>query len=153
MPTVTGADVRAILQFLDRCPEGTPADPLPRPTLAALGELLHADGVEYWERGRKDRELRAYATTYPDDGVATIEAVAAYRHQNPLGWLLWVPADGPQRLSGLIGRRQLGRLGWYHEVLKPEHIQDTHDKAVEHRRVGGVRDPGSLRLRILPARD
>lgn len=125
MPMVSGADVRAILQFLDASPEGVATDPVPRSTLVALGELLHADGVEYWERGRDDRELVAYATTYPDDGVASLQAVAAYRHQNPMGWLRWLPADGPQRLSGLIGRRELQRLGWYQEVLKPDQIRDT----------------------------
>jgi DNA-binding CsgD family transcriptional regulator len=126
MVGVTGVDFRGILRFLDRAVAGRREDPLPSPTLSALGELIGADSVEYFEFRRSDRAALAYSTTWelaPDPEIE--EAILAFGHQNPIGWRRWAPADGPLRLSALIGRRELERLDFYDAVMRPDGLRDV----------------------------
>lgn len=126
MGTVSAADLRGILRFLNVAEVGTSADPLPRPTLLALGQLIPADFVEYFELRRRDRAELGYSTDRDLDAApGTDEAILVFGHQNPLRWRTWSPADGALRLSEVIGRRDLHRLDFYHTVLKPNRIRDT----------------------------
>ena len=56
--------------------------------------------------------------------AAADAALAAFGHQNPIGWRRWAPADGPKRLSELIGRHELGRLEFHDLYLRPNRIRD-----------------------------
>lgn len=95
MGTVTGADFRRILGFLHTAMPGTRADPLPRPTLAALTDVIPADFVAYFELRRADRFLIAQSSNLdfrPDPDIDS--AILAFGHQNPLRWRNFGPADG-----------------------------------------------------------
>jgi DNA-binding CsgD family transcriptional regulator len=126
MAAVGGTDFRGILRFLDGAVAGSADVPLPAPTLSALGDLIGADVVEYFEFRRADRAALAFSTTWevePDPAIE--EAILAFGHQNPISWRYWAPADGPLRLSALIGRRELERLDFYDTVLRPAGVRDT----------------------------
>lgn len=126
MGTVSVIDLRGILRFLVAADVGTSADPLPRNTLVALGQLIPADYVEYFELRRHDRaELGYSADRDLDAAPGTDEAILSFGHQNPLRWRKWSPADGPLRLSEMSGRRDLHRLDFYKAFLKPNRIRDT----------------------------
>ena len=126
MAAVAGSDFRGILRFLDGAVAGSPDARLPAPTLSALGELIGADVVEYFELRRADRAVLAFSTTWevePDPAID--EAILAFGHQNPISWRYWAPADGPLRLSALISRRELECLDFYEAVLRPAGVRDT----------------------------
>ncbi len=126
MGTVSAADLRGIMRLLDVAEAGTSADPLPRPTLLALGQLIPADFVEYFELRRQDRAELGYSTDRDLDAApGSDEAILVFGHQNPLRWRTWRPADGALRLSEITGRRDLHRLDFYHAYLKPNRIRDT----------------------------
>lgn len=126
MGRVSGSDLRAAFDFLGSAVVGTYDDPIPRPTLAALRDLLHADDAEYFELRRSDRAFLAVASS--DDIVSvpgTEEALAEFGSQNPLNWRRWHPAHGPMRLSETIRRRDLQRLDFYDAFMRPNRLRDT----------------------------
>jgi DNA-binding CsgD family transcriptional regulator len=125
MVGVGSADFRGILRFLDGAVAGSADAPLPVPTLSALGDLIGADDVEYFELRRADRAALAFTTTWEvEPNPAIEEAILAFGHQNPISWRYWAPADGPLRLSALIGRRELERLDFYDAVMRPAGVRD-----------------------------
>ena len=52
------------------------------------------------------------------------EAAARLAHQNPLSPFRWAPADGPLRMSEIISERELRRLDYYNDFLRPALIRD-----------------------------
>lgn len=126
MGRVTASDLRAIYGFLGGARSGTPSDPLPRGTLAALAQLLHADEAEYFELGRTDRAVLGLSTSADMwSAPGTDEALAAFGHENPLNWRRWRPADGALRLSSTMQPRELRRLGFFDAYLRPNGLTDT----------------------------
>ena len=117
--------MRRVARFLTATAPGSPADPLPVPTLAALRDLLNADDAEYFELRRADRGVIAHSETENPDPVAgSDEALTQFGEQNPLSWRHWGPADGAMRLSGRIGRHALERLDFYQAYLRPNGATD-----------------------------
>jgi DNA-binding CsgD family transcriptional regulator len=127
MGQFTAAEVSGIARFAASAPIGTPHDPLPRPTLVALRDLIGADDAEYFELRRADRAV--LASSRSDDEVepapGSEEAMHAFGWQNPLNWRRWSPADGAMRLSGRIGRRELARLEFYDGFMRPNELRDS----------------------------
>ena len=128
MPTVSIRDLGQISRFL----EAVRAAPLesngsiPPPVLRALGALIPADLVESFEIRRSDRAVIADSFAWdvlapPRDVDAALDRMG---EQNPLGAFKWGPADGPLRLSRVIGRRDLRRLDFYHGYLRPLRVRD-----------------------------
>ncbi len=118
-------DLRRIFRFLRSADGGTREDPLPRRTLLALGELLNADEVEFFELRRSDRAVLGLSTSVDMVSVpGSDEALEAFGHENPLRWRRWRPADGALRLSGAMPRRQLRRLGFFDAFMRPNHLND-----------------------------
>jgi DNA-binding CsgD family transcriptional regulator len=136
---IDASDMRRILHFLDFAATATGPEPLPLATLVALGELIPADEVSYFElawEGRqpgasveeRDRAVVSHSTTgEPPVPPGAEEALAMYSHQNPVGAFVsgFRPADGAVRQSRVISRRELLRLGYYHECMKPIGLRDT----------------------------
>ena len=114
------------VEFVGAASLGTSADPLPRTTLVAIRDLVGADEAVYFELRRDDRATIAYAQS--DDVVSaagTDEAMLVYSAQNPIGYLRWSPADGALRMSGRIRRRDLERLEFHGEFLRPNRLRDA----------------------------
>ena len=125
MGRVSESDLRGAFDFLGSAVVGTHDNPIPRPTLAALRDLLHADDAEYFELRRSDRALLAAASSNDIVSVpGTEEALAEFGWQNPLSWRRWHPAHGPMRLSGTIRRRDLQRLNFYDAFMRPNRLRD-----------------------------
>jgi DNA-binding CsgD family transcriptional regulator len=111
--------------FLAGFEPGTADDPVPRPSLVAVRDLIGADQAEYFEFRRSDRALVAHAQSHAwDEAPGTDEAILALGYQNPLRWQRWHPADGPLRLSTQISRRALQRLAFHDAVMRPNGLTD-----------------------------
>jgi DNA-binding CsgD family transcriptional regulator len=123
--SIRAADLGRVFRFLHDHGDASPPDALARPMLQELGALFTADTVEYFELRKSDRMGMAYTTNRDlGDPPELVEAWEAYRHQNPLGAFRWRPADGPRRLSSVIGPRQLRRLEYFDTYLRPSLIRD-----------------------------
>lgn len=119
------SDLRRILAFVANARVGTPADPFPSTTLAEVRDLLGAAEAEYFELRVRDRATLALSVSDEVTSVpGTEEAMARFAVQNPIRWILWSPADGPQRLSARIRPRELARLEWYGEFMRPNGLTD-----------------------------
>ncbi|MBA2632132.1 MAG: hypothetical protein H0U86_03905 [Chloroflexi bacterium] len=126
MARVREGDLRRIMAFVASAPFGTPDDPLPRPTLAALRDLVGAEDAEYFELRRADRAVLAAAQSHDfASAPGSEDALLVHGWQNPLTWRRWNPADGVLRLSERIGRRDLERMGFYQEFMRPNRLRDT----------------------------
>lgn len=126
MGRLSQSDLREIFGFLGSAAAGPARDPLPRPTLVALGALLHADETEFFELRRADRAVLALSTSSEmTSAPGSEEALARFGHENPLNWRRWRPADGALRLSAALPRGQLHRLGFYDAFLRPNRLRDT----------------------------
>ena len=126
MGRLTAAELSLITEFATSAPIGTPTDPLPRPTLIALRDLIGADEAEYFELRRADRAVLAFSgSDEVTPAPGSEEAMHAYGAQNPLNWRRWRPADGVLRLSDRIGRRELQRLEFYDAFMRPNGLRDT----------------------------
>src|SRR4051812_44037668 len=127
MGRLSAADLRGVLAFLSMAGVGSQLEPLPRPTLVALRDLLGADEAEYFELQRADR--MTLALTSSDEVVSapgTDEALLRYGQlQNPIAWRRWSPTDGALRLSETIRRREFGRLEFYGEFMAPNGLWDV----------------------------
>lgn len=112
--------------FLGSTTIGTPEDPVPRRNLVALRDLVGADEAEYFELRRSDRVVLGLSTSDDMESVpGSDEALAAFGHQNPLGWRQWRPADGALRMSALVRRRDFERLGFHDAYLRPNGLRDV----------------------------
>ena len=121
---VTASDLRRIVQFLDTAVSPGPDDPFPPSTLSALTRLIAADQVDYFEV-RPDRSIEVFTVAFEEHHPAWLEEAAArLAPQNPLGPFRWAPADGPLRMSEVISERELRRLEYYNDFLRPAHIRD-----------------------------
>lgn len=128
MPTVSIRDLGQISRFLEVV-RATPVESngaIPRSVLAALGALIPADLVESFEIRRSDRAVTAdsFAWDVPAPPRDVDAALDRLGEQNPLGAFKWGPADGPLRLSRVIGRRDLRRLDFYDGYLRPLRVSD-----------------------------
>jgi DNA-binding CsgD family transcriptional regulator len=120
------ADLRRVTRFLAALEPGVESDPIPRPTLVALCDVVGADEAEYFELRRADRFPLAHAQSHDwDEAAGSDEALRAVGHQNPLRWRRWHPADGPMRMSALISRRALRRLEFHDAFLRPNRLTDA----------------------------
>ena len=125
MARLAESDLRAIFRFLGSATTGSRADPVPRRTLVALRDVVDADEAEYFELRRADRAVLAAATSHDfSSAPGTDEALAEFGHQNPLGWRRWHPAHGALRLSGMVRRRDLERLGFHGAFMRPNGLRD-----------------------------
>ena len=121
---VAESDLRGIVRFVDTAVTRGPADPLPPSTLSALTGLVAADQADYFEV-RPDGSILAFTVAFDEAYPAWLEeASVRLSHQNPLGPFEWAPAHGPLRMSEIIGERQLQRLDYYNDFLRPAHIRD-----------------------------
>jgi DNA-binding CsgD family transcriptional regulator len=126
MGRLSTSDLRGVFGFLGKAVIGTPDDPMPRPTLVALGRLLDADESEYFELRRSDRAVLGASTSHDFvDAPGTEEALAVVGGQNPLNWRRWHPAHGAMRLTEMTRRRELRRLGFYDAYMRPNGLRDT----------------------------
>lgn len=126
MPRISERDLARVTAFLVAARAGSASDPLPRPLLAALCDLVGAEEAEYFELRRADRAVIALAESRDfESAPGSDEALRAYGHQNPIGWRRWRPADGPMRLSARIGRRALRRTAFYNEGMRPNGLTDA----------------------------
>ena len=125
MGRLSEPELRRIFGFLESVMPGTPSDPLPRPSLVALRDLLGADEAEYFELRRSNRAVLAASTSDDvEDAPGSDEALAAYGEQNPLNWRRWHSAHGSLRLSAMVRRRELQMLGFYDAFMRPNHLRD-----------------------------
>jgi DNA-binding CsgD family transcriptional regulator len=125
MGRIHQSDLRRILAFLANARVGTVADPIPSATLIALRDLLDAAEAEYFELRVADRATLALSVSDEMESLpGTEEAMARFAHQNPTRWTSWAPADGPQRLSARLRQRELTRLEWYGEFMRPNGLTD-----------------------------
>ena len=121
---VTASDLRRIVQFLDTAVSSGPAEPFPPSTLRALTRLIAADQADYFEV-RPDRTALAFTMAFEEQNPTWLEeASVRLGHQNPLSPFRWAPADGPLRMSEVISERELRRLDYYNDFLRPAHIRD-----------------------------
>lgn len=121
---VTASDLRRIVQFLDTAVSPGPADPFPPSTLIALTGLIAADQADYFEV-RPDRSVQVFTMAFEEQHPAWLEEAAArLGPENPLSPFRWAPADGPLRMSEIIAERELRRLDYYNDFLRPAHIRD-----------------------------
>ncbi|HEX5039883.1 MAG TPA: helix-turn-helix transcriptional regulator [Candidatus Limnocylindria bacterium] len=121
---VSAADLRGIVGFLDTAVTRGPADPLPSSMLSALAGLIAADQADYFEV-RPDGSVRVFTTGFEEEHPAWLwEASVRLSHLNPLQPFAWRPADGPLRMSEIVGDRRLLRLEYYNDFLRPAHILD-----------------------------
>ena len=122
---LSAGDVRQVIGFLQLAADAPDGDPFSRPVLRALGTLIRADLVEYFEIRQPDRAGLAYSAS--DDQHASPEVVDGferYRYQNPMSAFRWTPGDGALALSSVISARELRRLEFYQAFLRPLHIKD-----------------------------
>lgn len=99
---------------------------MPRPTLAALRDIIGADDAEYFELRREDKVPLAAAQSHDwPEAPGSEEAMVNHGWQNPLGFRKWTPADGALRLSESVGSRELTRLDFYQEYMRPNRLRDT----------------------------
>lgn len=63
VPSIAATDLRGIIRFQHVALAGDRSDPLPRPVLLALADLVPADMVEYFEM-RRDQSTVAYSTDH-----------------------------------------------------------------------------------------
>lgn len=124
--SLSRADLQATLDFLSVAAGADGPDPFPRDSLIALGDLIAADLTEYFEMRRADRSAIAWTMSRDEpDPPEVLEAEKlGLLADNPLGAFTWRPADGPLRLSTVIGRRQLRRLPFHDAYLRPMRIRD-----------------------------
>ena len=121
---VSASDLRRIVQFLDTAVSRGPADPLPPSTLRALTGLIQADQADYFEV-RPDQNILTFTVGLAEHHPAWLwEAAFRLGPQNPLNPFRWKPADGPLRMSEIIGERELRRGEYYNDFLRPAHIRD-----------------------------
>lgn len=119
------ADLRRITRLLAMIEPGTADNPLPTSAMVAIRDAIGSDEAEYFEFRRADRAVLAHAPSHPwTDAPGTEEALAAFGHQNPLGWRRFLPADGPIRLSARMSRRSIERLDFYDAVMRPNGLTD-----------------------------
>jgi DNA-binding CsgD family transcriptional regulator len=121
---VSASDLRRIVQFLDTAVSRSPADPFPPSTLGALTALISADQADFFEV-RPDRTALAFTMAFEEEPAAWVDEVdPRIARQNPLTPFRWAPADGPLRMSEIISERELRRLDYYNDFLRPAHIRD-----------------------------
>ena len=121
---VSASDLRRIVQFLDTAGSREPAAPFPPSTLSALTGLIAADQADYFEV-RPDRSALAFTMAFEEENPPGLEeASARLRPPEPTQSLRWAPADGPLRMSEIISERELRRLDYYNDFLRPAHIRD-----------------------------
>lgn len=125
MGRLTAADLGRAVAFLASAPTGTEADPIPASTLVALGDLIGADEVEYYELRREDRAVLAASQSGPwHSAPGSDEALQVFGAQNPISWRRWQPGHGAMRLSAQIGCRALTHLEFYQFGMRPNGLQD-----------------------------
>ena len=116
--------MKGVFTFLGSAVAGTRDDPIPTPTLAALTRLIPADLIAYYEIRRADRAPLAFAACDTSD-TPDEDAIRAFGHQNPLSSRHRGHADGAQRLTASITRRELEKTDWYQYVMAPVGIRDS----------------------------
>ena len=125
VPSIAATDLRGIIRFQHVAMAGDRSDPLPRPVLLALADLVPADMVEYFEM-RRDQSAVAYSTDHDvREPAGVADAVTELGRLNPVGAFRWTPADGPIRLSETVDDRALAASEWYDAYLRPMRIRDT----------------------------
>lgn len=126
MGTISVADLRTVMRFLVGAPAVEAGRPFSPAVLQALGDLIPADHVEYFELRRSDLSGVDYTVSRQRDEPEIIfssQAQGLWR-DNPLGAFKWTPDDGPQRLSAVAGSSRIRRLGYYHGYLRPMAVRD-----------------------------
>ena len=121
--TLSAADLRGVLGFLEVAGEVDDVDPFPVSVLAALRRLIPADVVSYGKLDGKGgrlaggRPLGGHAgRDGPDPGIS--DAHLRFTHQLPHP--PWAPSAGAAaRWSDLLSRPRLHCLDVYAEVGKP----------------------------------
>jgi DNA-binding CsgD family transcriptional regulator len=126
MPSITASDLRSIFGFLGVASEPAAAQPFPRPVLGRLGDVIAADWIEYFEMRRADKSALAYTVSVDLDDPPEIDWAwdQGLFRDNPIGAFKWTPADGPRRLSAMVGPRAVRGLGYYQGYLRPLGIRD-----------------------------
>jgi DNA-binding CsgD family transcriptional regulator len=122
---IATSDVRRIVRFLDATPSGTRAEVFAPSTLRTLTGVIGAEQADYFELRGPDRHAAAFTTAFIEDDTSWVdEVIPRVSHQNPLGSFNWGPADGPLRMSAVIGLHDLRQLDYYREFLRPARIRD-----------------------------
>ena len=97
-------------------------EPFPRAVVARVRELVPCANVVYFEDSpTRSVVVGAGALSIP---AAVLEAAAAYGDERPTAASRLTPADGVVKLSDRVSRRELGRLHFYQEAMRPIGIED-----------------------------
>jgi len=121
---VSSSDLRGIVHFLDAALSLEPDEPISPSMLRALVGLIASDQVDYFEV-RPDGSVISFTTAFEEEHAPwVVDASVRLAHLNPLAPFRWAPANGPIRMSEVIGERTLRRMDYYHDFLRPARIRD-----------------------------
>ena len=121
MTSLEIADVRRFGEFIQSV-GSVSGSALPLEVVEALGELIPCLDVVYFDRsGARDVVVTAGTLHF---SPAVLQAMWAYGPQRPTAPIWLMAADGAVKLSDRISRRELLRLDFYQEVMRPLGIED-----------------------------
>jgi DNA-binding CsgD family transcriptional regulator len=113
--------LHAALEFVHLASSADEAEPVPQPVLALLARVVPGEVVGYseWELRPAPRLLgESYVPSVPTPGEVS-RARAAYCSTYPLSIQLRINEPRPVAISDFLTRRQLHRLDYWDQVLRP----------------------------------
>jgi DNA-binding CsgD family transcriptional regulator len=114
------ADVRRLLELVSELAALNGPEPFPRSVVERLGDLIPFHEAVYFEQGATPVAVEAGEPFPP----SMCEAMAQYSDQRPTATRRLTPADETVKLSDRISRRQLARLDFYQEAMRPIGVDD-----------------------------
>jgi DNA-binding CsgD family transcriptional regulator len=129
MSALRERDIRSALEFAYDAASMTDPDPFPREALERLAQLIPADAIV----GYRDELVAEFPyhvvelVEIPKDAIPprVQEAAQPLCHQDPLRNGNRSRERRALKLSDFLTRRQMRKLGFYHEVWKPLGIDDS----------------------------
>lgn len=129
MTRLSERDVRGALELVYDAGAMTGPDPFPRELLERLAQLIPADAIV----GYRDELVVGFPyrvvelVEIPEDPIPphVQEAASPLCHQDPLRNGVLPREHRALKLSDFLTRRQMHKLGFYHEVWKPLGIDDS----------------------------
>jgi DNA-binding CsgD family transcriptional regulator len=125
--TVTGvqrlasADVCGLLEIVEEA-VGAGYEPVGRHVLDPLRKLIGCPDGVYVEEGPGEQLVVRSSDLEDPPGIA--KALAAFAHQRPTAATRFRPEDRVVLLSERITRRELHRLDFYRDVMRPMGVED-----------------------------
>jgi DNA-binding CsgD family transcriptional regulator len=118
-------ELHAALEFVHAASSVDEAEPFPPPVLALLARVVPAEIVGYseWELGPVPRLLSENVAPWVSTPGEVSRARAAFCSTYPLSIQLCVDEPGPVAISDFLTRRELHRLDYWDQVLRPFGIE------------------------------